>query len=115
LYKALKRLEIEGDTVAQHFEERVAAVTAEFKLVVKGTFIEVLEEDVASEVPLPVPFFHTTLEIDQWRKDYRRFRLGYHRGAKGEVMSKTSHAESQQLDLRSAAVCKFGPLAALPA
>jgi len=71
------------------FEARAAAVNAEVKLIVKGTFFEVeLEESSSSsdeEIQLPEAFFKTTDEIDGWRRDYRRFRLGHHQGAKGEV------------------------------
>lgn len=80
MHKALKRLE-------SGFEERFAAVAAELKIVVKSTFVDVLEKDAESEVLLPAPFFKTTREIDQWRGDYRRFRQGHHRGARGEITS----------------------------
>jgi hypothetical protein len=74
------------------FEARAAAVNAEFKLVVNRTFFDIELEDTSSsddEVQLPEAFFKTTREIDGWRRDYRRFRLGHHQGAKGEMESLT--------------------------
>lgn len=69
------------------FEARAAAVNAQIKLVVKSTFFDVELEDASTddEVQLPSAFFETTPEIDGWRRDYRRFRLGHHQGAKGEL------------------------------
>jgi len=69
------------------FEARAAAVNAQVKLVVKSTFFDVELEDASSDddVQLPSAFFETTAEIDGWRRDYRRFRLGHHQGAKGEL------------------------------
>jgi len=69
------------------FEARAAAVNAQIKLVVNRTFFDVELEDSSSDddVHLPEAFFETTREIDGWRRDYRRFRLGHHQGAKGEV------------------------------
>mmetsp|Transcript_92116 Transcript_92116/g.168998 ORF Transcript_92116/g.168998 Transcript_92116/m.168998 type:complete len:151 (-) Transcript_92116:191-643(-) len=83
MYKALKRLE-------SGFEERAAAVATELKLVVKSTFVDVLDDDakIEVEVPLPAPLFETTKEIDQFRRDYRRFRMGHHHGAKADITSK---------------------------
>lgn len=113
LYKALRKLET-------GFDERYAAVATELKLVVKSTFYDVSDqanEVTESEVPLPAPFFPTTKEFDQWRREYRRFRLGHHHGAKGEVTSELFHADCalQWLDLRSAAHCQPRPVAALAA
>mmetsp|Transcript_58687 Transcript_58687/g.102723 ORF Transcript_58687/g.102723 Transcript_58687/m.102723 type:complete len:222 (-) Transcript_58687:89-754(-) len=108
MYKALKRLEA-------GFEERAATVAAELKLVVRGTFFDVLEEDVESQVPLPVPFFETTKEIDQWRRDYRRFRMGHHQGAKGEITSLIEDHGLHRMDLRRVGVSDVqqrSPLAA---
>lgn len=82
---------LENPTI--HFEARAAAVAAEVKLVVKGTFLEVeLSDDASSDdndISLPEAFFKTNAQIDGWRRDYRRFRLGHHQGAQGEV---TSHS-----------------------
>mmetsp|Transcript_160019 Transcript_160019/g.282130 ORF Transcript_160019/g.282130 Transcript_160019/m.282130 type:complete len:226 (-) Transcript_160019:185-862(-) len=105
MYKALKRLE-------SGFEERAAAVATELKLVVKSTFVDVLDDDakIEVEVPLPAPLFETTKEIDQFRRDYRRFRMGHHQGARGEIESLT-----QMLDLRRVTECQPRPVAAVAA
>jgi len=102
------------------FEARAAAVAAEFKLVVKHTFFDVDEsEDLSSEddrLPLPPTFFKSTGEIDEWRRDYRRFRLGHHHGAKGEVTTNDFCTGSMAgLDLATSLETRSRPLAALPA
>mmetsp|Transcript_10550 Transcript_10550/g.19422 ORF Transcript_10550/g.19422 Transcript_10550/m.19422 type:complete len:150 (+) Transcript_10550:62-511(+) len=82
LHKALRRWE-------SGFEERAAAVASELKLIVKSTFVHVLKkENTEKEVPLPDPFLQTTKEIDQYRREYRRFRMGHHHGAKADITSK---------------------------
>mmetsp|Transcript_139905 Transcript_139905/g.254481 ORF Transcript_139905/g.254481 Transcript_139905/m.254481 type:complete len:150 (-) Transcript_139905:212-661(-) len=82
LHKALRRWE-------SGFEERAAAVASELKLIVKSTFVHVLKKETTEkEVPLPDPFLQTTKEIDQYRREYRRFRMGHHHGAKADITSK---------------------------
>lgn len=75
--------------LAQSFEAHAAAVAAEVRLVVKKTFFEVDSEDSASsdggDIELPPALFETTREVDEWRRGYRRFRLGHHQGARGEL------------------------------
>jgi hypothetical protein len=89
---ATKCLEIEvvekEKQVALDFEATHAAVSVELKLVVKNTFFDYASEDVSSEdeqIPLPAAFIETTEETDEWRRNYRRFRLGHHNGSKGEL------------------------------
>lgn len=75
---------------SQGFEVRAAAVAAEVQLIVKRTFVEVDVQDESLngvEIHLPAAFFESTNEIDEWRRDYRLARMGYHRGAKGEITS----------------------------
>lgn len=110
MYKALRRLEA-------GFEERAATLAAQVKLVVRKTFFEFLEEDSESQVLLPVAFVETTKEIDQWRRDYRRFRMGHHQGAKGEITSLIENHCLQRLDLRRVGVTDVQqrPLAATAA
>mmetsp|Transcript_62245 Transcript_62245/g.108852 ORF Transcript_62245/g.108852 Transcript_62245/m.108852 type:complete len:225 (+) Transcript_62245:80-754(+) len=104
LHKALRRWE-------SGFEERAAAVASELKLIVKSTFVHVLKkENTEKEVPLPDPFLQTTKEIDQYRREYRRFRMGHHQGARGEIESLT-----QMLDLRRVTECQPRPVAAVAA
>jgi hypothetical protein len=103
-------------TLTRNFEERAAAVASEVKLVVKSTFFDVSEDEASSsenDVPLPASFRPTTREIDQWRRDYRRFRLGHHQGAKGEV-SKLPATENALpwLDLRTNQPTSLAALAA---
>jgi len=127
LYKAAahasKCLEAQDDRdkQAMGFEARAAAVSAELKLVVKHTFFEVDTEDSSSddEMPLPAAFFKTTQDIDGWRRDYRRFRLGHHQGAKGEVTANELAVDRMDLlsalDLRSCLETRNGHWAALTA
>jgi hypothetical protein len=129
LYKAQKRLEADAacdkpttcleadascETPTMVFDERAAAVAAEFKLVVKSTFFDVLEETVETDVSLPAPLFQTTPEVDQWRRDYRRFRLGHHHGAKGEIPVGRIVVEDamQRLNLEARASVRCGSHAA---
>jgi len=113
MFKAAARLAetIEADAsrekVALGFEARAESVAAEVKLVVKNTFFDVdISEDSDSDeseasLTLPSAFFNTTLEIDGWRRDYRRFRLGHAQGARGEVTEKEFIREALSgLDLR---------------
>jgi len=107
LFKAAARaaggLEADTERARQNsgFEDRVDALAGEVKLVVKNTFFDVcISEDSSSdesEVALPATFFKTTSEIDGWRRDYRRFRLGHHQGAKGEVTEKDFSRDSLAL------------------
>lgn len=113
LYKALAHAGKGSDTVeaqrenrSSDFDARAAAVASELKLVVKRTFFDVDTEDLSSsedEIPLPPAFIKTTVEIDEWRRDYRRFRLGHRQGAKGEITDIQVSEESLTLlglDLR---------------
>lgn len=108
------------DKQALDFEARAAAVTAELKLVVKHTFFDVCidSEDSSSddEISLPPAFFKTTKAIDGWRRDYRRFRLGHHQGAKGEVekvLDLDAELNLAALDLRCTSFpVQSGPCAA---
>jgi hypothetical protein len=91
---------------ATGFEAKAAAVSVGIKLVVKHTFFDVEDtsEDSSSEeeISLPAAFFKTTEEIDGWRRDYRKFRLGHHQGAKGEVRAQDLALDRRTaLDLRS--------------
>jgi len=125
MYKALahasKGLEVqaEREKLAQGFEARAAAVAAEVRVVVKNTFFDVdVEESETSdeEIALPPAFFKTTREIDAWRRDYRKFRLGHHQGAKGEVTEKNLIVDvAPVFDLRSCVEVQSGPGAALAA
>jgi len=85
--------------LALGFEARAAAVSVEVKLVVDNNgFFDVEFEDSSSsdeDIALPPAIFRSTTDIDMWRRDYRRFRLGDHRGAKGEV---TAHVTANNLD-----------------
>jgi len=88
------------------FEGRVDDLATQVKLVVKNTFFDVaISEDSDSddsESSLPMAFFKTNSEIDCWRRDYRRFRLGHHQGAKGEVTEKDFERDAlSALDLRA--------------
>jgi hypothetical protein len=107
-------------TLTQKFDGRAAAVSAEVKLVVNRTFFDVCEEDEMSDdnvAPLPAPFFETTREIDQYRREYRRFRLGYHQGAKCESISKLPCVEEAILGLdgKCGAPIHYMPIAAMGA
>jgi hypothetical protein len=117
MYKALahasKGLEEEEEEVgmeklAMGFEARAAAVASELKLVVKDTFYDVEESSSSdSEIELPPAFFKTTEEIDGWRRDYRKYRLGHHQGAKGEITEKVLAPDSLAfLDLSTAVVLR---------
>jgi len=73
---------------------RVASSTAQgfwqTRLVVKHTFIDVDDEDTEQgneEISIPAATFETNTELEGWRRAYRKFRLGSHRGAKGEAFS----------------------------
>lgn len=102
MYRALahasKCLEIEvvekEKQAALEFEAtHRAEPRVEHNLVVKNTFFDYACEDLSSEddqISLPAAFIETTEETDEWRRNYRRFRLGYHNGAKGEVTSALS-------------------------
>jgi hypothetical protein len=75
---------------SQGFEVRAAAAAAELQLVVRKTFVDVDDQDESLnrvEIHLPAAFFESTREIDEWRRNYRLGRMGYHRGAKGEITS----------------------------
>lgn len=111
MYRALahaaqeRKLQGEPDESALAFDARVEEVGKEMKLVVKHTFFDVDDSSEASSedegIVLPEAFFKTTEEIDAWRRDYRRFRLGHHSGAKGEVTDKDFGSENlESLDLR---------------
>jgi hypothetical protein len=107
MYKANAKLQSqEGDQIemlvsavtaeqSSKFEMLAAAVAAELPLVVRSTFIDVDEpsESLSEQVLLPASFFKSTSEIDAWRRDYRRFRMGSHRGAKGEITALASSPE----------------------
>jgi len=102
--------------LALGFEARAAAVSAEVKLVVDNNgFFDVEFEDSSSsdeDIALPPAIFRTTTEIDGWRRDYRRFRLGDHRGAKGEVTANNLDAyDLSGLSLRSGIDMPALPLA----
>jgi len=102
------------------FEARSAAVAAEFNVVVKHTFIDVDDsEDLSSDedqMPLPPTFFESSGEIDGWRRDYRRFRLGHHHGAKGEVTANDLVAKGLQTTMAWLDSLELSrPLAALTA
>lgn len=120
LYRAqaheLKCIEAARERQEEEFAERQAALAAEMKLVVKNTFYDVddSEEDCSQEVEIHLPpaIFNSTGEIDEWRKDYRRFRLGHHHGAKGEVNQELLMDSLAALDLSK---LKPRPTAALPA
>jgi hypothetical protein len=76
--------------------DRLVAVVAELPLVVKRTFYEI-EEPAASpreDIVLPAAFFKSTEEIDDWRRDYRRFRMGHHQGANLEITALSFPHES---------------------
>jgi len=93
------------DTQVSDFQARAEAVATERKLVLKNTFFDVEESAESSfeeeAIVLPEAFFKTTIEIDDWRRDYRRFRLGHHQGAKGEVNQKDFSMDTLSgLDLR---------------
>jgi len=117
--QASKCLEEEREKQAIGFEARAAEVATHVKLVVRNGFYDVdSSEDMSSDddFPLPSTFFKSTGEIDEWRRDYRRFRLGHHQGAKGEVTTKDFALENLAgLDLWSSVEMKLRPLAALPA
>lgn len=115
--QASKLLEEQADRekMTVGFEERAAAVAAECKLVVKKTFFEVNADDSSSssdfesEIHLPSAFFKSTREIDEWRRCYRRFRLGHHQGAKGELtVASLSSCSISALDLKSCAKTRWG-------
>jgi len=103
--RANKSLEEEPQKEATGYEARAVEVSAQVKLVVRNCVYYVMSsEEVASydDVPLPSTFFTSTEEIDQWRRDYRKFRLGHHQGAKGEVTTKDFALENLAgLDLSS--------------
>jgi len=114
LYKAAAHvsrcLESERDRLALAFEARTQRVAEVMRLVVNQTFVDVVAEDSdEDEILLPEAFFASTPEIDSWRRDYRRFRLGQHQGAKGEVTEKDlilqvgslSGLDLRNLDVRS--------------
>lgn len=87
---------------SEGFDAKFAAVAAEVKLVVKKTFFEVDVEDSdsseSSMLELPPALFNSTPEVDEWRRAYRRFRLGYHQGATGEFS--VANMGLPNLDLR---------------
>jgi len=108
-----------SDQQALDFEARSAEVTSNLamsnlKIVVKNTFFDVEEstedwssDDDRSNYDLPEAIFSSTDEIDEWRRDYRRFRLGHHHGAKGEVTAKNlAIASLAHLDLRTRATSR---------
>jgi hypothetical protein len=82
---------------------------------VKHTFVDV-EDDEDLPMPirngvqltasnlkvfdLPAAQFKTTPEFDEWRREYRKFRLGFFKGAKGEASSPKG-ASSCPLDIQS--------------
>eukprot|EP00929_Paragymnodinium_shiwhaense_P097739 TRINITY_DN5934_c0_g1_i1.p1 TRINITY_DN5934_c0_g1~~TRINITY_DN5934_c0_g1_i1.p1 ORF type:complete len:335 (-),score=84.08 TRINITY_DN5934_c0_g1_i1:255-1259(-) len=88
-------------------EERTAhkavgdSAVGRMKVVVKHTFIECTYDEFHEEethrsssrspqsedATLPAAEFETTPEFEEFRRAYRMFRLGFHRGAKGEVSS----------------------------
>jgi hypothetical protein len=63
--------------------------TQETRLIVRNTFFDGdtsgSEEDELEVSELPTAEFGATDEFEEFRRAYRRFRLGYHRGAKGEA------------------------------
>jgi len=73
------------------FDARVAR--DEIKLVVRKTFIEAEVDDIGvdsieineHDVILPEALFNTSEDFNEWRQAYRKFRLGYHLGARGEA------------------------------
>lgn len=90
-HKALARLEqqndkttlIESDVARPMvaFDSRVAAAVAELRLVTKNTFVDVVGHesqnvDFAHDILLPPPYFQTAGDMEQWRRDYRKQRLG---------------------------------------
>lgn len=99
------------------FEARAAALAAEVRLVVRKTFFEVDSEDSSSsadsEIDLPPALFSTTPEVNEWRRDYRRFRLGHHQGAKGEVTAFDRNVPALCLRMDMDLLSK--PCAAIPA
>jgi len=120
MYKALaheeKSVEDRDVKALEGFEARAATVASQVKLVVNRTFFEVESAEESSseeDVQLPPSFFQTTTEIDTWRRDYRRFRLGHHQGAKGEVTAKDLSFFS--LPAHSFLEARSGPCSALPA
>lgn len=84
---------VEPQSASIAWDAVAASPSKGFSVVVKHTFIEVeVEDDFDGEIVLSqkvtllpaASFFKTTAEFDQWRLAYRKFRLGHHRGAKGE-------------------------------
>jgi len=79
---------------SDRFQQKVMAASEQLTLVVKNSFVDVedsvdIEADMvcasAKDFQLPPAFLETTPEFDEWRLAYRRFRLGYHKGASGEA------------------------------
>lgn len=86
--KCLEEMQKTQSTV---FDAHAAAVAKEVKLVVRHTFFDVDSSEESSEeevIQLPAAIFNSTGEFDEWRRDYRKFRLGHHQGAKGELSPK---------------------------
>jgi hypothetical protein len=100
---------------SRKFEVLAAVVAAESPLVVRRTFVDVDEptDSFNEDVNLPTSFFKSTKEIDEWRRDYRKFRMGHHQGAKGEITSLT--LSSNFAFPCQSSICSFGPSAALAA
>jgi hypothetical protein len=79
---------------------RLKYVHAGMKVSVKHTFIDVSFDEEESDEEggstssrdalnddMPLAQFETTAEFEEFRRAYRRFRLGHHQGAKGEFAS----------------------------
>lgn len=86
------------DVQALEFQVRLEAAAADIKLVIKNTSYDVEEavESDEDEIVLPPALFKTTSEIDDWRRQYRKFRLGYFRRAKGEVAAHNIPSATRQ-------------------
>jgi hypothetical protein len=102
--------------------ELPAHAVSRTRVVVKRTFIDVEECEVSNEeqdhrweIPLTPPLNPGTdnAEFNEWRRAYRRFRLGHHKGAKGEVTPENMRAQTplEWLDVGGEAVMS-APVAA---
>jgi len=85
LFKALSRLEQKNDhvTLTAEFEQRVAEVSADLRLVIQNTFIDVVEVNNVSESMLPSCLFRASADLERCRRDYRKRRLSW-KGAQSE-------------------------------
>jgi len=100
--------------------EPPADVVSCTRIVVKRTFIDVelgesSDEDLGIESPLTSPLDprNDNAEFDEWRRAYRRFRLGHHKGAKGEATPENmrKRPDLEWLDIGGEAVM-WAPVAA---